>query len=84
MAEENVNRDEFNKLLRQWRLQVNNAKKEIFPLVHHFVGRTRNEDLEIDCGSLLEMLLETEIETTEVSDKIQHLIIDGNELMNTT
>ena len=33
MAEEKVNRDELDKLLRQRRLQVNNAKKEIFPLV---------------------------------------------------
>ena len=62
MAEEKVNKDELNKLLRQRRLQVNNAKKEIFLLVHHFVGRERNEDSEIDCESLLETLLDTEKE----------------------
>ena len=45
MAEEKVNRDELNKLLRQSRLQVNNAKKEIFPLMDQLVGRERNEDL---------------------------------------
>ena len=51
MAEEKVNRDELNKLLRQRRLQVNNAKKENFPLVDQFVGKERNEDSEIDCES---------------------------------
>ena len=32
MEKKKVNRDELNKVLRQ-RLQVNNVKKEIFPLV---------------------------------------------------
>ena len=45
MAEDKVNRDELNKLLRQSRLQVNNAKKEIFPLMDQLAGRERNEDL---------------------------------------
>ena len=45
MAEEKVTRDALNKLLRQRRLQVNNAKKEIFPLMDQFVGRERNEEL---------------------------------------
>ena len=42
MAEEKVNRNE----LRQRRLRVSNANKEIF------VERERNEDSEIDCESL--------------------------------
>ena len=70
MAEEKVNRDELNKLLRQRRLQINNAKKKIFLLVNQFLGRERNEDSEIDCESLLETLLDTEKEATEVRDKI--------------
>ena len=59
MAEEKVNRNQ----LRQRRLQVSNANKEIF------VERERNEDSEIDCESLLERLLDTEKEATELSDK---------------
>ena len=59
MAEEKVNRIE----LRQRRLQVSNANKEIF------VERERNEDSEIDCEYLLERLLDTEKEATELSDK---------------
>ena len=81
MAEEEVNTDELNKLLRLRRLQVNNAKREIFPLVDQFVGRERNEDSEIDCESLLETLLDTEKEATELSDKIKNIMIDDNELM---
>ena len=81
MEEEKVNRGELNKLLRQRRLQVNNAKKEISPLVDQFVERERNEDSEIDCESLLETLLDTEKEATELSDKIQKIMIDGNELV---
>ena len=59
MAEEKVNRNE----LRQRRLRVSNANKEIF------VERERNEDSEIDCEYLLERLLDTEKEATELSDK---------------
>ena len=59
MAEEKVNRNQ----LRQRRLQVSNANKEIF------VERERNEDSEIDCEYLLERLLDTEKEATELSDK---------------
>ena len=47
MAEEKVNRDESDKLLRQRRLQVNNAKKEIFSLVDQLVERQINEDSEL-------------------------------------
>ena len=59
MAEEKVNRNQ----LRQRRFQVSNANKEIF------VERERNEDSEIDCEYLLERLLDTEKEATELSDK---------------
>ena len=81
MMEEEINSDELNKLLRQRRLQVNNTKKEIFPLADHFVGRERNKDSEIDCEYLLEALLDTEKEATELIAKIQNLMIDENELM---
>ena len=82
MAGEKVNRGELNKLLRQRWLQVNNAKKEISPLVDQFVERERNEDSEIDCESLLEMLLDTEKEATELSDKIQKIMMMTMNLWN--
>ena len=66
--------------MRPRRLQVNNIKKEIFPSVDQFVGRDRNEDSEIDCESLLQTLLDTEKEATDLSDKIQNIMIDDNEL----
>ena len=81
MVEEKVNRDELNKLLRQRRLQVNNAKKETFPLVDQFVGRETNEDSEIDCKSLLETLLDTKKEAMELRDKIQNIMVDDIEFM---
>ena len=81
MGGEKVNRDELNKSLRQRRLQVNNVKKDIFPLVYQFVGRERNEESETDCESFLETVLDTEKEATELSDKIQNIMIDDNELM---
>ena len=78
MAEEKVNRDELNKLLRQRRLRASNAKKEkeIFPLVDYIVGRERSEDLEINCESLLETLLDTDKEAMDLRDKIQNLLIN--------
>ena len=82
MEEEKVNRGELNKLLRQRRLQVNNAKKEISPLVDQFVERERNKDSEIDCESLLETLLDTEKEATELSDKIQKIMMVTMNLWN--
>ena len=82
MEEEKVNRGELNKLLRQRRLLVNNAKKEISPLVDQFVERERNEDSEIDCESLLETLLDTEKEATELSDKIQKIMMVTMNLWN--
>ena len=82
MEEEKVNRGELNKLLRQRRLQVNNAKKEISSLVDQFVERERNEDSEIDCESLLETLLDTEKEATELSDKIQKIMMVTMNLWN--
>ena len=76
-----MNRGELNKLLRQRRLQLNNAKKKIFPIVDQFVERERNKDSEIDWESLLEMLQDTEKEATELSHKMQKIMIDANELM---
>ena len=81
MAEKKVNKDELNKLLRQRRFQVNNAEKEVFPLMDQYTGKERKEGSKIDCESLLETLLDTEKEATELSDKIQNIMIDDNELM---
>ena len=46
-----------------------------------YTGKERNEGSKIDCESLLETLLDTEKEATELSDKIQNIMIDDNELM---
>ena len=80
MSEEKVNRDVLNKLLRQRRLQVNNAKKESFPLVDHFAWRKRNEDSEIDCESSYATRYSKK-KATELSDNTQNLMMDDNELM---
>ena len=56
-------------------------KKEIFPSVDQFVRRKRNENSETDCESLLETLLDTKKEATELRVKIQNIMVDGNELM---
>ena len=39
MANENTNRSELDKLLRKRMLSVDNADKEIFPLVDHFIAK---------------------------------------------
>ena len=80
MSEEKVNGDVLNKLLRQRRLQVNNAKKESFPLIDHFAWRKRNEDLEIDCESSYATRYSKK-KATELSDNTQNLMMDDNELM---
>ena len=41
MANENTDRSELDKLLRKRKLNINNADKEIFPLVHHFIAKER-------------------------------------------
>ena len=38
MAKEKVNSDELNKLFRQ-KIRRKQRKKEIFPLIDHFIGR---------------------------------------------
>ena len=82
MSEEKVNRDVLNKLLRQRRLQVNNAKKESFALVDHFAWRKRNEDSEIDCeSSYATRYSKKKKKATELSDNTQNLMMDDNELM---
>ena len=39
MANENANRSELDKLLRKRKLSVDNADKEIFLLVDHFIAK---------------------------------------------
>ena len=57
-----------------------NAVKEIFPLVDHFIAKERTQESEIDCKTLLETILDTESEVTELSYGIQDLMLDDNEL----
>ena len=57
-----------------------NAVKEIFPLVDHFIAKERTQESEIDCKTLLETILDTESEVTELSYRIQDLMLDDNEL----
>ena len=80
MANENTNRSELDKLLRKRMLSVDNANKEIFPLVDHFIAKERTQESEIDCETLLETILDTESEVTELSYRIQDLMLDDNEL----
>ena len=61
-------------------MSIDIADKEIFPLVDHFVAKERSQESEIDCETLLETILDTEIEVTELSYRIQDLVLDGNEL----
>ena len=39
MANENTDWSEFKKLLRKRKLRIDNADKEIFPLVDHFIAK---------------------------------------------
>ena len=57
-----------------------NAVKEIFPLVDHFIAKERTQESEIDCETLLQTILDTESEVTELSYRIQDLMLDDNEL----
>ena len=82
MANENTERSELDKLLRKRKLSIDNADKEIFPLVDHFIAKERTQESEIDCETLLETILETESEVTKLSYKIQDLMLDDNELVN--
>ena len=80
MANENTHRSELDKLLRKRKLRIDNANKEIFPLVDYFIVKERTQESEIDCGTLLEIILDTENEVTGLSYRIQDLMLDDNEL----
>ena len=57
-----------------------NAGKEIFPLVDHFIAKERTQESEIDCETLLETISDNEYEVTELSYRIQDLMLDDSEL----
>ena len=71
MTNENMDRSELYKLLRKWKLSIDNADKEIFPLVDHFIAKERTQESEIDCETLLETILDTESEVTELSTEFK-------------
>ena len=79
MANENANRSELDKLLRKRNLSMDNADKEIFLLVDHFIAKERTQESEIHCETLLQTILDTESEVTELSYRIQDLMLDDNE-----
>ena len=80
MANENADRSELDKLLKKRKLSIDNADKEIFPLVDHFIAKERAQESEIDCETLLETIVDTESEVTELNYRIQDLMLDYNEL----
>ena len=80
MAKENTDRSELDKLLRKRKLSVDNADKEIYPLVGHFIAKERTQESEINCKTLLKKILDTESKVTELSYRIQDLMLDDNEL----
>ena len=47
-----MDRSELDKLLRKRKLRIDNADKEIFPLVDHFIAKQRTQVSEIDCETL--------------------------------
>ena len=49
-------------------------------LVDYFIAKERTQESEIDCETLLETILNTESEVTELSYRIQDLMFDDNEL----
>ena len=54
--------------------------KGIFPLVDHFTAKESIQESEIDCKTLLEKILDTESEVTELGYSIQDLMLDDNGL----
>ena len=80
MATENADRSELDKSLRKRNLSMENVDKGIFPLVDHFTAKESIQESEIDCKTLLEKILDTESEVTELSYSIQDLMLDDNEL----
>ena len=71
MANENTDRSVLDKLVRKRRLSIDNAGKEIFPSVDHFIAKERTQESEIDCETLLETILDTESEVTELSTEFK-------------
>ena len=61
-------------------MSIDNADKEVFPLVDHFIAKERTQESEIDCKTLLETILNTESEVAELSYRNQDLMLDNNEL----
>ena len=45
MAKENTDRSELDKQLRRRKLSIDNANKEIFPLVDHFIAKERTQKI---------------------------------------
>ena len=80
MANENADRSELDKSLRKRNLSIENVDKGIFPLVDHFTAEESIQESEIDCKTLLEKILDTESEVTELSYSIQDLMLDDNGL----
>ena len=77
---ENTDRSQLGKLLKKRKLSIDNADKEIFPLVDHFIAKEKTQESEIDCETLLETILDTESEVTELNYRIKDLILDDNKL----
>ena len=46
----------------------------------HFIAKERTQESEIDCETLLETISDNEYEVTELSYRIQDLMLDDNEL----
>ena len=61
-------------------MSIDIGDKEIFALVDHFIAKERTQESEIDCETLLQTILDTESEVTELSYRIQDLKFDDNEL----
>ena len=80
MTNENTDRSGLGKLLKKRKLSIDNADKEIFPLVDHFIAKEKTQESEIDCETLLETILDTESEVTELNYRIQDLMLDDNKL----
>ena len=78
MANKNTDRSELDKLLRKIKLSVDNADKETFPLVDHFIAKERTQGSEIDCETLLETILDIESGVTELSYTIKDLMLNDN------
>ena len=61
-------------------MSIDIGDKEIFALVDHFIAKESTQESEIDCETLLQTILDTESEVTELSYRIQDLKFDDNEL----